>query len=133
MAIVGSGTSGIPGSSGTAGYDVRARSLYPTWGPNRSEVFWLAVDVGLYFTPLSAIAVGNRLRLSLKLIQAERKASKAQDTYKLGVVSREILISQPFRTGMMGAMAAPGALWTASGMWIFPMTASAYRDATIGR
>ncbi len=130
MAIVGDGPGPSSGVGG-GGRGLQAMDFYPSWGPNRREAFWIALDIGLYFTPLQALALTNKARLAIKLALAERKASKAQDAYRLGRVSAEILTSTPGRTGLMVAMSAPGAVITASGLWVVPLMAGDIRDASI--
>ncbi len=130
MAVVGAG----PGPSsgvGSGGLGLRAGDFYPSWGPSRREAAWLALDAALLFTPLAAFSAINKARLLRKLIRVERAADKTTDAYRLGAASRDFLLSRPIRTTLMAAMTAPGAVLTASGMWIFPMMGVAGRDFAI--
>lgn len=130
MAIVGAGPGPSSGVGG-GGLGLRAQDFYPSWGPSRREAAWIALDIGLYFTPFAALALTNKARLGIKLLLAERQASKAQDAFRLGQTSVKILGSTPVRTGLMVALSAPGAVVTSSGLWVVPLMVGDIRDASI--
>ncbi len=131
MAIVGAG----PGPSsgvGSGGLGLSAMDFYPSWGPDRRQALWLAIDIGLLFTPVSVLSGINKGRLLVKLYRAERTADKTIDAYRLGHAARDVLIARKVRTGLMVGLGAPGAFVTTSGIWIIPSMAGTVRDAAIG-
>ncbi len=106
--------------------------FYPSWGPNRREAAWIALDIALLFTPMSVLSGINKGRLALKLWKLERAADKTHDAYRLGAASRDFLIGRKIRTGAMVALGAPGAFVTTSGIWVIPLQAATVRDTVIG-
>ena len=131
MALVGAGPGGVSHGIGSGSLGLRAGDFYPSWGPSRREAAWLALDVALLFTPIAAFSAINRARLLGKLIRAERTADRTTDAYRLGAASRDFLLSRPVRTGLMVGLGTPGAVMTASGMWIFPAMTGVARDSAI--
>ncbi len=133
MAIVGDGSGGaVPGVGAQGGLGLTAMDFYPSWGPNRREAAWIALDIALLFTPISLLSGINRGRFALKLLRAERAADKTVDTYRLGAAAGDILIQRRVRTGLMIGLGAPGAFVTTSGLWIVPLMGSEIGNATIG-
>ena len=132
MGIVGDDFGGsVPGVGSGGGLGLTAMDFYPSWGPSRREALFLGLEAALYFTPLTALAFSNKVRLGIKLFLMEKKADKTIDAYRIGTATREYLLARKYRTAFLVATSAPGAFVTASGLVVFPLMAGDFREIAI--